>query len=233
SNRDVTKNKILEWLDVVSTIVLPFALVFPEVIVSDVVFLAQGLIQVGIAVDDLAHHKNVGEQRLVFGLLNAAPVVPAAFRWPKAIKSFHAKLNNILSSDEKALLKLEAEETQRLPLDYATSGKTQFSEGAIKTSDISKTVGEDDLNKDTSESFEASELSVEHSDLKLNKGASKLFNIKTSSSSSDELQHLVKSADMNFKEPSLNTQKLDVIVEECYVLDLDTQDSSLGKKLLL
>jgi hypothetical protein len=54
---------------------------------------------------------------------------------------------------------LEAEETQRLLLYYATSGKTQFSEGAIETSDISKTVGEDDLNKDTSESFETPDVS--------------------------------------------------------------------------
>ncbi|KAJ3616515.1 hypothetical protein Zmor_011862, partial [Zophobas morio] len=101
-----------------------------------------------------------------------------------------------------------------------------------KTSDISKTVGEDDLNKDTSESFEASELSVEHSDLKFDKGASKVLNIKTSSSSRDELQHLVKSADMNFKEPSLNIQKLGVIVDDSYILDLDTQASSMGKKII-
>jgi hypothetical protein len=46
------------------------------------------------------------------------------------------------------LIKLETEETQRIALDYATSGKTQFSEGAIETSDISKTFG-DDLNKNT------------------------------------------------------------------------------------
>jgi hypothetical protein len=67
--------------------------------------------------------KMLAEQCLVFDLLSAAQVVSAAFRWPKAIKSFHAKLDNILSSYGKALMKLEAEETQRLPLDYATSGK--------------------------------------------------------------------------------------------------------------
>ncbi|KAJ3636285.1 hypothetical protein Zmor_009034 [Zophobas morio] len=141
SNRGVTKNKIIEWLDVVSTTVLPFALVFPELIVFDVVFPAHGLILVGIAVDDIAHHNNVGEQLLVFGLLNAAPMVPVAFRWPKTIKSFHSKLNKLLSSDEKALLKLEAEEALKLPPDYDTLEKTENSEDITETSDVYKNCG--------------------------------------------------------------------------------------------
>jgi hypothetical protein len=47
-----------------------------------------------------------------------------------------------------------------------------------------------------------------------------------------ELKHLVKSADMNFKESLLNTQKLDVIVDKSNVLNLDTQASSMDKKII-
>ncbi|KAJ3615992.1 hypothetical protein Zmor_012137 [Zophobas morio] len=251
SNRDVTKKRILEWLDVISTILLPLTLIYPALILSDiafltqssvyigeavdVVFLAQGLTQVGIAADDVAHYKDVGGKRLVFGLINAVPVAPAVFKRLSAVKSFQATLNNILSSDERALLKLEGEEFQGLPLDYDTSEKTEFNEDTTKISDLYKAVKEDIVNKDMSESFQAPESSVENSDitnLKLGKGTSQLFNSKSSSATRDELQKLVKSTDINFEQPLPNTQKPDVIVDVPYRLDLDSQASSMGKKII-
>jgi hypothetical protein len=85
-------------------------------------------------------------------------------------------------------------------------------------------VGGDDLNKDKSESFEAPELSLEHSDLtnlKFDRGASQLIISKTMSASRDGIQHLAKIAGTNFEKTLPNTQKPDIIFDESFRLDLD------------
>jgi hypothetical protein len=95
SNRDVNKRKFLERMDIVSAIIPPLALVNPQVVFFDALFLVEGLIEVGVAIDDLIDDKNIGQKRLFFGLLNAISAFPGLLG-PKELKSFYTRVRNLL-----------------------------------------------------------------------------------------------------------------------------------------
>lgn len=74
---DVTKASLLKASEAATAAALmmtPLALVMPEVALAlDAVYLGTGLVQAGIGIDDLAHGKSTASDRIVFGVLNAAP----------------------------------------------------------------------------------------------------------------------------------------------------------------
>ncbi|PJK34782.1 hypothetical protein CWC48_06085 [Pseudomonas sp. S10E 269] len=76
---DVTKATILEVLETTTKIALmmtPLAAVMPEVAVGlEVFYLTAGAAEAGIGADDLKHGKPGGADHIVFGVLNAAPVI--------------------------------------------------------------------------------------------------------------------------------------------------------------
>jgi hypothetical protein len=124
SNKDVSKRKYFEWMDIICAIILPLALVYPQVVLFDAFFLVEGLVEVGIAIDDLKDGKNIGQKRLIFGLLNAIPAIPGAFRAPKELKTFYTSVRNHLPKEDIALLNLETEEAHELQLNTDTQEKT-------------------------------------------------------------------------------------------------------------
>ena len=76
---DVTKTTILEALETatkVAVMMTPLALVMPEVAIAlEVFYLASGAAEVGIGADNIKHGKQGGSDQVVFGVLNALPVV--------------------------------------------------------------------------------------------------------------------------------------------------------------
>ncbi len=77
SDGDYTKNKVLEGVEEATKVAMfmtPLALVMPEVAIGlDVFFLAAGGAEAGIGIDDAIKGKSTGADRIVFGVLNAAP----------------------------------------------------------------------------------------------------------------------------------------------------------------
>ncbi|WP_248752942.1 DUF6543 domain-containing protein [Pseudomonas sp. MWU15-20650] len=77
SDGDYTKNKILQGVEEATKVAMfmtPLALVMPEVAIGlDIFFLAAGVTQAGIGIDDVVKGKATGADRIVFGVLNAVP----------------------------------------------------------------------------------------------------------------------------------------------------------------
>lgn len=76
---DVTKATILEVLETTTKVALmmtPLAMVMPEVAVGlELYYVAAGAVEVGVGADDLRHGKPGGADHIVFGVLNALPVI--------------------------------------------------------------------------------------------------------------------------------------------------------------
>lgn len=79
SDRDVTKNEIISGLEKAAKAALfltPLAFVMPEVALAlDAFYLASGLTEAGIGIDDKIHGKPTGNERIIFGVFNAALAV--------------------------------------------------------------------------------------------------------------------------------------------------------------
>ena len=77
TDSDVTKAAILKGAEAATATALmltPLAFLMPEVgLALDLLYAGAGLVEIGIGVDDLAHGKSAGTDRIVFGVLNAAP----------------------------------------------------------------------------------------------------------------------------------------------------------------
>jgi len=77
TDADVTKAAILKGAEAATATALmltPLAFLMPEVgLALDVLYAGAGLAEIGIGIDDLAHGKSAGTDRIVFGVLNAAP----------------------------------------------------------------------------------------------------------------------------------------------------------------
>ncbi|WP_332846271.1 dermonecrotic toxin domain-containing protein [Pseudomonas lactucae] len=104
---DVTKATILEVLETTTKIALlmtPLALVMPEVAVAlEVFYVAAGAAEVGIGADDLKHGKPGGADHIVFGVLNALPVVAGgATRALNGVETGEAAAGEYLETSELA-----------------------------------------------------------------------------------------------------------------------------------
>lgn len=79
SDRDVIKNNIISGLEKAAKAALfltPLAFVMPEVALTlDAFYLASGITEAGIGIDDKVHGKPTGNQRIIFGFFNAAIAV--------------------------------------------------------------------------------------------------------------------------------------------------------------
>jgi hypothetical protein len=79
TDSDVTKANILKGLETatkVAMLMTPLALVMPEVAVAlEVFYVASGVAEAGIGIDDVKHGKKGGADHIVFGVLNALPTV--------------------------------------------------------------------------------------------------------------------------------------------------------------
>lgn len=79
SDRDVTKNRIFDGFEKVSKIALfmtPLALVMPEVVLAlDAFYIANNLVDIGVGIDDKVYDKPKGDDRIIFGALNAVPIL--------------------------------------------------------------------------------------------------------------------------------------------------------------
>lgn len=79
TDRDVNKKRavnVLEAATAAALMLTPLAMVMPEVALGmDAVYVAAGVGEVGIGIDDVAHGKSTGTDRIVFGVLNALPVL--------------------------------------------------------------------------------------------------------------------------------------------------------------
>ncbi|NVZ49774.1 hypothetical protein HX792_05445 [Pseudomonas sp. B6002] len=97
SNADVTKKAILSGLEKTKKFALfltPLALVMPEVgLALDAFYLADGVTTTVVGIDDKAHGKPQGTERIVFGVFNAATVVlPHIARAGKATEGAAGKV---------------------------------------------------------------------------------------------------------------------------------------------
>lgn len=74
---DVFKSRVItvaEAATVGALMLTPLALVIPEVAMAvDAVYVAAGVAQASVGIDDVRHDKSAGGDRIVFGALNAAP----------------------------------------------------------------------------------------------------------------------------------------------------------------
>jgi hypothetical protein len=104
SNRDKIKQKYMNWIDFASLLILPFSLIFPEVLIFDALYTGMSLAEIGIAIDDLRHGKAVGRSRLLFGSLNALPLYNVLLKTRYALKDLHIKIEGYLSEEEKFIL---------------------------------------------------------------------------------------------------------------------------------
>ncbi|MDY7533467.1 hypothetical protein RGV33_17540 [Pseudomonas sp. Bout1] len=92
---DVTKSRVINVAEAAATAALmltPLAMVIPEVALGvDAVYLAAGVAETAVGVDDAIHGKSAASDRIVFGLLNAAPVlvhgVPGLGKSPTALEA--------------------------------------------------------------------------------------------------------------------------------------------------
>ncbi len=79
TDRDVTKKRIVSVVEAAGAAALmltPLAMVMPEVALAmDATYLAAGVAEMAVGIDDAAHGKSTGTDRIVFGLLNAAPTL--------------------------------------------------------------------------------------------------------------------------------------------------------------
>lgn len=79
SDRDVNKKHFMDGLHKFETAALflaPLALVMPEVALAlDAIYLADSAATVGVGIDDKQHDKPKGNDRILFGALNALPIV--------------------------------------------------------------------------------------------------------------------------------------------------------------
>lgn len=98
----VTKATILEVLETTTKIALmmtPLAIVMPEVAVGlEVFYAAAGALEAGIGADQLKHGKPGGADHIVFGVLNAVPVV--AGEASKLIKGEQGAVTTVSESIE-------------------------------------------------------------------------------------------------------------------------------------
>lgn len=76
---DVTKRRVINLAEAATTAALmltPLAMVIPEVAVAvEAAYVAAGVAEIGVGIDDAAHKKSTATDRTVFGLLNAAPAL--------------------------------------------------------------------------------------------------------------------------------------------------------------
>lgn len=94
---DVTKAAVLKLAETATAAALmmtPLAFVMPEVgLALDVIYVGAGLTEAGIGIDDLTHGKSSGTDRIVFGVLNAAPgIAGAASKLSKGVESLDAPI---------------------------------------------------------------------------------------------------------------------------------------------
>jgi hypothetical protein len=170
SNKDVVKRKYFEWMDIICTIILPVALMYPQVVLFDAFFLVEGLVEVGIAIDDLKDGKNIGQKRLIFGLLNAIPAIPGAFRAPEELKTFYTSVRNHLPEEDIALLNLETEEAHELQLNTDTQVKLEANKDIGKMYYTSEATEEIEFNEEVTKNLategskrsSAAEIELQH-----------------------------------------------------------------------
>ncbi|WP_178122335.1 dermonecrotic toxin domain-containing protein, partial [Pseudomonas karstica] len=110
SDGDVTKQNIIDGMEKAAKAAMfltPLAFVVPEVALAlDVFYLVDGLATAGIGVDDQVHGKPKGNERIVFGVLNAALVVA-----PKVIPT-SGKSEGVLEEVAEAEANAEKEAAQ-------------------------------------------------------------------------------------------------------------------------
>ncbi|KAJ3623596.1 hypothetical protein Zmor_004427 [Zophobas morio] len=104
SNRDVNKGKIMNILDFSALLILPFSLIFPELLAFDTLFMGIALAEIGIAVDDIRYGKEVGRSRLFFGIFNALPMVGVISKTRASLKTLSDKIKPFISEEEEILL---------------------------------------------------------------------------------------------------------------------------------
>ncbi|MGY2377201.1 dermonecrotic toxin domain-containing protein [Pseudomonas sp. SDO524_S393] len=119
SNADVAKNSILSGLDKTKKFALfltPLALVMPEVgLALDLFSLADGGTTTIIGIDDKAHGKPQGTERIVFGTFNAATaVIPHIARAGKATEGAAGNIESetVTINDKPAMNRPEVSYTQ-------------------------------------------------------------------------------------------------------------------------
>jgi hypothetical protein len=104
SNRDKKKQKFIDWIDFASLLILPFSLLFPQVLLFDALFIGLSLAEMGIAIDDMRYGKTVGRSRLFFGSLNALPLAGLLPKTQASLEKIYNKINGFLSKEEKVIL---------------------------------------------------------------------------------------------------------------------------------
>lgn len=115
---DVIKSTVMKLAEAATATALlltPLAFVMPEVgLALDVIYAGAGAAQVGVGIDDLAHGKSRGTERIVFGVLNAVPGVAGGV----------SKVRRGTESIESALAEKAVEESPVRPIDNVTPSPT-------------------------------------------------------------------------------------------------------------
>lgn len=92
TDSDVTKAAVLRGAELVTAAALmmtPLAFVMPEIgLALEAIYTGAGLVEIGVGIDDVAHGKSAGTDRIVFGALNAVPgIAGGASRLGKGVKT--------------------------------------------------------------------------------------------------------------------------------------------------
>lgn len=107
--------KVAEATTAAALMMTPLVFVMPEVGVAlDVIYVGAGLTQAGIGIDDLAHGKSSGTDRLVFGVLNAVPgIASGASRLGKGAETVETAITE--SAPEAAAPEPQMQAPQVIP----------------------------------------------------------------------------------------------------------------------
>jgi len=117
TDSDVNKATLLRVTEAATATALmltPLAFLMPEIgLALDVLYAGAGLMETGIGIDDLAHGKSAGTDRIVFGLLNAAPgIAGGASRLGKGAETVEiAFADNVAEPTSDSIMPLAEEHT--------------------------------------------------------------------------------------------------------------------------
>ncbi|KAJ3630060.1 hypothetical protein Zmor_027112 [Zophobas morio] len=117
SNRDIAKRKVLKWINSVNKILLPLAIIFPNVIIN-YLLMTSTITELGIIIDDSRYNKLGWEGRLEFGILNALPFVNEAKSLVKNTLAISGRVFSTASKAIKAAEKAEIKDYTHLLEDF-------------------------------------------------------------------------------------------------------------------